>query len=35
MFTYNGTLLSLKQLYVRTGESEKYDKIKALIDQNK
>jgi tetratricopeptide (TPR) repeat protein len=33
LFTYNGTLLSLKQLYVRTGESEKYDKIKALIDQ--
>ncbi len=33
MFTYNGTLISLKQLYVRTGETEKYEKIKALIDQ--
>jgi len=33
LFTYNNTLISLKQLYVRTGETEKYDKIKVLIDQ--
>jgi tetratricopeptide (TPR) repeat protein len=30
--TYDATLNSLKQLYVRTGETEKYNKIKALID---
>ena len=31
--TYDGTLNSLKQLYVRTGETEKYQKVKALIDK--
>ena len=31
--TFDGTLNSLKQLYVRTGETEKYQKIKSLIDQ--
>lgn len=31
--TFNGTLNSLKQLYVRTGETEKYNKIKALMEQ--
>ena len=35
LFTYDGTLNSLKQLYVRTGETEKYQKIKALIDSKK
>ena len=30
---YDGTLVSLKQLYVRTGETEKYQKIKAMIEQ--
>jgi tetratricopeptide (TPR) repeat protein len=31
--TYEGTLISLKQLYARLGETEKYNKIKALLDQ--
>lgn len=30
--TYEGTLNSLKQLYVRTEEMEKYNKIKALME---
>jgi tetratricopeptide (TPR) repeat protein len=30
---YKGTLNSLKQLYARTGEMEKYNKIKALQEQ--
>ena len=30
---YDGTLVSLKQLYIRIGETEKYNKIKAMIDQ--
>ena len=30
---YDGTLVSLKQLYVRTGETEKYQKIKLMIDK--
>lgn len=29
------TLLSLKQLYVRTGETDKYNEVKKLIDANK
>ena len=31
--TYDGTLNSLKQLYVRTGETEKYNKIKDLMEK--
>ncbi len=30
---YNATLNSLKQLYVRTGEMEKYEKIKVLLEK--
>lgn len=30
---YSATLNSLKQLYVRTGEMEKYEKIKALMEK--
>ena len=33
MFTYEGTLNSLKQLYARTGETEKYERIKALLEK--
>ena len=33
MSIYNGTLNSLKQLYARTGETEKYNKVKELIDK--
>lgn len=31
--TYDGTLNSLKQLYVRIGEMEKYEKIKGLLEK--
>lgn len=30
---YTATLNSLKQLYVRTGEMEKYEKIKAMLEK--
>lgn len=32
---YNGTLSSLKQLYAKTGETEKYNNIKAMMDGDK
>lgn len=31
--TYDGTLNSLKQLYVRIGEMEKYEKLKVLLEK--
>lgn len=33
ILTYESTLNSLKQLYVRTGETEKYNKVKALMEK--
>lgn len=32
MNLYKGTLLSLKQLYVRTGQTEKYNQVKQLLE---